>query len=276
MTRPAEWTTQGVGKLNDTNVLPILEAVGKTLVRSDLDKAALIRGLNLCVEWHREAREYSTNKAVRDRERRLAMIYKKAKALDHLLAEDDSSMALRVPLSAKESFRAPINQIIQIADREIKHRDDEGPIKAYEDSFKIRSPFEWLVGFYLTDVFMLMSVAPIRDQKEFLSSKSPYVRFVQAVLAQLRIGVDGKPYSSASIIKAASSRFTGELRRKQATSQNDWSFWRNALLRQKMGLSPRADSKGAVTRLLLSSARPSRFSSRRAKLNPKQIFCPKP
>src|SRR5262249_19775376 len=99
------WTAQGAGELNDTNVLPILEAVGK-LVRPDLDKPALIRGINLCVQWYRRARECSTNKGVKDRERRLAMIYKKAKALDQLLAKDDSWMPFAAsPSSARGLIR---------------------------------------------------------------------------------------------------------------------------------------------------------------------------
>jgi hypothetical protein len=203
--RHAEWTAQGTGRLSDANIPPILNAVGKTLVRADIDKMALIRGLNLCARWYREARMYSTNKSVKDREHRLTMIYKKAKALNYLLAEDDSWMPIGAPASSMESFRISIRRIINLIDHTMNEQNSE-PGKAYQDSFKIRSPFEWLVGFYLPDVFVLMSIAPIQDQKEFLSSKSPYIHFAQAVLGELRIGVDGQPYSSATIIKGTSDQ----------------------------------------------------------------------
>jgi hypothetical protein len=235
--RAVRWSPGGVGKLNDASATSILDAVGKELIRPDIDKAAMIRGVNLCRQWYQSAREFSTNKGIRERNRRLEMIYKKAKALDHLLAKDDSWLPLGVAPSSKNVFCTPVKRLIEVIDRAIK-QPNEGTKEAYCDSFKVRSPFEWLVAYFLLDVFGLLDIAPIVDQKELISRKSPYIRFVQAVLAELSIGLDGKPYSPASIIKAVRNRFAGRVRRKGTSRRNEFAFWRNSLLRKEMGLPP--------------------------------------
>jgi hypothetical protein len=234
--RAVRWSPGGIGKLNDASADPILDAVGKELIRPNIDKAALIRGVNLCGQWYQRAREFSTDRGIRERNRRLEMIYKKAKALDHLLAKDDSWLPLGVAPSSKNVFSTPIKRLIEVIDHAIK--PPSGGIKAYHDSFKVRSPFEWLVAYFLLDVFGLLDIAPIVDQKELISRKSPYIRFVQAVLAELSIGLDGKPYSPATIIKAVRSRFAGRVRRKRTSRRDEYAFWRNGLLRKEMGLPP--------------------------------------
>jgi hypothetical protein len=235
---PVPWSPRGAGKLSEANATPILDAVGKELVRPDIDRGAMIRGINLCLQWYHTARNCSTNKGVKEQTRHLEMIYKKARALDQLLAKDDSwSSPLGMTPSSNAFFHAPIKRLIEGVDHAIKKRND-GPDRAYRNSFKIRSPFEWLVGYYLPHVFMLLDVARIRDQKNLLSKESPYTRFVQAVLAELRIGIGGQPYSRATILKAVRSPFVRPFRRKRDVEVNDFSYWREALLRKEMGLPP--------------------------------------
>jgi hypothetical protein len=67
-----------------------------------------------------------------------------------------------------------------------------------------------------------------------------YVRFVQAVLAELKIDLNGKTYSPESITRALRSRFGEQprIRRKTNERPDYYAFWRIALLRKEMGLAP--------------------------------------
>jgi hypothetical protein len=65
------------------------------------------------------------------------------------------------------------------ADRELKPRGQ--PASAFHDGFKSRSPFEWLVAYYLPDVFGLLKIGSIDTVEEFSRQKGSYIRFAQAV-----------------------------------------------------------------------------------------------
>jgi hypothetical protein len=231
-----DWSPEGSGRL--ASATAILDAVGRHMLPLSVDESAMIRGINLSVRWYHEARTFSTNKSIEDQHRRRVMMYKKAKALQFLLEKDDSWLPIGAPPTVGDAFRLSIKRMIEAIDHGIKcDTEPDGASKAYQDSFKIRSPFEWLVGYYLPDVFTLLNVAPVTDQKNFLSRRGTYIRFVQSILAELRIGVDGHPYSLDTVVRAARSRFDGRARRKRGTA-TDFSFWRNALLRKEMGLPP--------------------------------------
>jgi hypothetical protein len=97
------------------------------------------------------------------------------------------------------------------------------------------------VAFYLPDVFGLLEIGPIETADDLLAQKGPYVRFVQAVLAELKIDANGKPYSTESITRALRSRFGEQPRIRRKSHErldDDYAFWRIALLRKEMGLPP--------------------------------------
>lgn len=230
---------QGIGPPDLKSADSILKAAGRDPARNEIDKIAMLRGISLCHQWYSEARFFSTNRGEIDRKQYLEKVYKKSKALDVLLSKNNSWLPIGAPPSLSWKYRAPIREIIANIDRALKPRD--GGAKAYHDSFKTRSPFEWLVAYYLPDVFGLLEIGPVDTLEEMQAQKGPYVRFAQAVLAELKISVDGRPYSSESITKALRSRFVGRplIRRKTLKrSDDDFAFWRNCLLRKEMGLPP--------------------------------------
>jgi hypothetical protein len=231
---------QGTGPLNLKNADLILKAAERDPVRDEIDKVAMLCGIKLCYHWYSEARFFSTNRGENDRKQYLERIYKKAKALDVLLSKNSMWLPLGASPSLSRTYRGPIKEIISNIDREL--RKPSGAIKAYHDSFKIRSPFEWLVSFYLPDVFGLLKIGPIETADDLLAQKGPYVRFVQAVLAELKIDLNGKPYSPDSITRALRSRFGEQprIRRKTNEIPDQYAFWRIAMLRKEMGLPPPA------------------------------------
>lgn len=237
--RLTSWSRRGAGKLNEASAISILEAVGKELVRPDIDKAAMIRGINLCFQWYQSARDYTTDKGRKDRSRRLEVIYNKVRALDILLANDDSWLPLGAPPSYGSLFHDRVKRLVEVVDHAIKVQErPDGGAKAYRDSFKVRSPFEWLVAYFLPDVFFLLRIAQINNLKELTSRKSPYVRFVQAILAELGIGLDGRPYKPATIVKALRDSINNRGRRKGNATGDPYAYWRESLMRKEMSLPP--------------------------------------
>jgi hypothetical protein len=231
---------QNIGPLGVKNADSILKAAGRDSSRDEIDKLAMSRGINLCHQWYCEAQFFSTNRGERDRKQYLEKVYKKAKALDVLLAKNNTWLPTGAPPSEVWNYRAPIRELLVNINRALKPSPADGAVKAYHDSFKSRSPFEWLVAYYLPDVFGLLEIGPV-DAKEMLSQEGAYVRFARAVLAELKISIDGRPYSHESITRALRSRFIGEeprTRRKAGEGNNDFAFWRNSLLRKEMGLPP--------------------------------------
>jgi hypothetical protein len=229
---------QGTGPLNLKSADLILKAAGRDPVRNEIDKVAMLRGINLCYQWYSEARFFSTNRGENDRKHYLERVYKKAKALDVLLSKNSLWLPLGASPSSSRAYRGPIREIISNIDREL--RQPNGAVTAYHDSFKTRSPFEWLVAFYLPDVFGLLEIGPIETADDLLVQKGLYVRFVQAVLAELKIDLNGKTYSPESITRALRSRFGEQprIRRKTNERPDYYAFWRIALLRKEMGLAP--------------------------------------
>jgi hypothetical protein len=232
---------QNIGPLGVKNADSILKAAGRDSNRDEIDKLAMSRGINLCYQWYCEAQFFSTNRGERDRKQYLEKVYKKAKALDVLLAKNNTWLPTGAPPSEVWNYRAPIRELLVNINRALKPSNADGATKAYHDSFKSRSPFEWLVAYYLPDVFGLLEIGPIETADDLLAQKGPYVRFVQAVLAELKIDANGKPYSTESITRALRSRFGEQprIRRKfHERPDDDYAFWRNALLRKEMGLPP--------------------------------------
>jgi hypothetical protein len=69
----------------------ILIAVGRDVYPPNVDRAALLRGLSLCVEWYREAQRYVTDIAVKHERARLSSISKSTRRLLQLLEKDDAN-----------------------------------------------------------------------------------------------------------------------------------------------------------------------------------------
>lgn len=216
----------------------ILKAAGRYPDRDEINKVALLRGINLCHHWYNDAQFFSTDRAESDRRDYLAKVYKKAKALDVLLSQSMSWLPIGSPPSSSETYRSGIRQIIATIDRKL--RPPRKGERAYPNSFKTRSPFEWLVAYYLLDVFALLNVGPTDNLEDMLAQRGPYIRFAQAVLTELKIGVKGKPYSLESIAKALRSRFVSQPghRKRKHQAPDRYAFWRMQLLRKEMGLLP--------------------------------------
>jgi hypothetical protein len=87
------------------------------------------------------------------------------------------------------------------------------PQGALSERFKGASPFEWLVGHFLPEVFYVCfgRKATLRRPLPDEVPDGPFVKFADQVLRELSITIAGKPYERESIAKA----LTGALRRNR-------------------------------------------------------------
>lgn len=225
----------------------VLALVGKENFPSDLDKAALVRALDLCAQWHQEALRYTSDKAEIERVDRLSAISKTARRLNQLIAEDDNHKlyvwdSIRASLlrSGTDPDEA-VRRIVQAAEHALRMQDQMADQRrAYQLNLRKWSPFEWLVGRWLAMAYMELGFRDVGSLKALVSKDSPYLRFVSAVLKELDITRDGKPYSPQSIIKAVKLPFAGKVRRKgSAVARDDYAWWRRQLLIK--AIRPEAD-----------------------------------
>jgi hypothetical protein len=132
-----------------------------------------------------------------------------------------------IPLSGIDRHRALTKKMIQEIDSALR-RVEDGPGRAMQQDLSNRSPFEWIAGNFLADVYELNF-----GQPPSYSVTGPFIRFVESTLDVLQITRNGAPYSRSSISKARKDDEAGISRRNAATSRDDnYRFWRRALLLQ--------------------------------------------
>jgi hypothetical protein len=209
----------------------VIAAVGTDIVPVDFSGTALLRCLELSWQWYCSALAFSMAKSEEDRKQRLSRAHKIAKGLERLLAPDDVWQSLFAPLPPDESIRHGISDLARLIDKRlVEEAQDEaqgGPFKAYRDSFKTRSPFEWLAGNFLADVYFFTFGCRVPG----ISENGPYVRFAEIILDEFQVLRNGKPYSRASIAKALRNDRRGLTRRKTNPPHKDpYRFWRQGLL----------------------------------------------
>ncbi|RWG90558.1 hypothetical protein [Mesorhizobium sp.] len=234
----------------------ILNAVGAEHFPENLDRMELIRGLDLCEQWYREAILYSTRKRELLHEGRLAAISKTAKRLRLLLDDEKKAQSVngvRSPLPQISETQELLGTLVKATERRLSRRETQnGPYAAYQRSFRKWSPFEWLVGRWLPLVYMEIGATDPGRLEALVAKNSPYVRFVSSVLTELDVKRGIRPYSRASIVKAVRLPFTGKVRRKEAGSAIDrYQYWRVQLLRRVMkphlDVDHDQDSLGKIT-----------------------------
>ena len=180
------------------------------------DLGALSRCIERCASWYLEAIKNTSGN-----HQQLGSIKKAAKRLEQLLAEE------RLPLQDVDRHRVSVKDLIREIDGHLRW-NEKGPAKAMQQNLSNRSPFEWIAGNYLADVYQL-----IFDRKPAYSPDGPFVRFVEATLHELEITNSGKPYSRASISKARKDDESGLTRRDRALARRDgFRRWRRRLLIQ--------------------------------------------
>jgi hypothetical protein len=213
----------------------ILKDVGEDCCVQILEPDALIRGLDLCLSWYKEALKYHTNKYSTEQTRRLSLIIKASKRLELLLTDAAQLEIFRSPEVADSCLRAVrlVREESRIKlERKTSSRD---PGARYRANYQRRSPFDWLVAYFLPMVYFNGGFAHIEDEKAFLGQDSPYIRFAMAAVTEFGISNDGEPYARSSFIKALSNAFSDKVRRKSEPASEDGYYrWRSQCMQRAL------------------------------------------
>ena len=218
----------------------ILRAVGSDCYPIGIDRSALRRGLLLCAEWYREALHYSTDKAEKEQLVRLGQISKTTKKLKLLLQEEDRQTlygwdsVVQRQSSRGDTVMQTLDRLIIEVEGNLKKRTEDTAHAAYVRSFQKRSAFEWLVGYWLPMVYMQLQFSDPGSKEAYLAPGSPFIRFAVAALNELQVRKGDQLYSHSSVVKAAAMPFSPRVRRKDATAEDHYQWWRTQLMRKTL------------------------------------------
>jgi hypothetical protein len=214
--------------LDASAVERILAAVGEKFIPPELDKQNLATDLASCFKQYSYAVERRSEKRTKDRIRRLKSIQKPATQLVRQLVQD-SIWDWSDTYSECEYLQTEVQMLINRLGSEIENLTFElnwGPNwreairlnvspRALADSWKARSPFEWMAGHYLPDLFRThFGTKPTFHRRKGVPD-SPAIRFIEGSLAELRITKSGRPYSRESIAKALTDVRVGRARNER-------------------------------------------------------------
>jgi hypothetical protein len=206
----------------------ILDAVGRKHVPTDLDKAELHAGLLRCLATYHAAVERSSDKITRYRIARLEKILEPAKRLQaQLPVPTDEDVGF--PFIEPEHFAGELGNLIDALESKIEDLKFElrnGPDfdealalrqdpREYADRWKARSPFEWLAGHYLPELFKMQVRLPLTFHRRAADNapEGPLIRFVEGALIEFGVTHRGKQYSREAIAKAISDARTNRVRK---------------------------------------------------------------
>ena len=212
--------------LDSTAVERILAAVGEKFVPADLDKLKLSKDLEACFTVYCSAVQRRSDKPTKDRIRRLNSIQKAAKRFERQLAPDDI-WDWKDRYSECEYLHDNVENLIRLLDLEIADQQFELewgpdwreaihlnlPPKTPTDRWRARSPFEWIAGHFLPEVFRTHFGRKPTFHRQKVPD-SPAIRFIEWSIIELGITNSGRPYSRESIAKALTDARTGRVRRQ--------------------------------------------------------------
>jgi hypothetical protein len=201
----------------------ILKAVGKEHCPPNIDRDALARGLDQCVEWYVEAQKFHTEKFEMAQRRALETVLARVKRLRRVMKDDgiwhdDLWQYLTRKSSPPQTPRAAIEALEVLISQELWQR---GIVDSYEDveiayrhSFQAFSPFEWLVGDWLPAVYSGLKFHNATVSDGLASGTGTYVRFARAVANELNVKKRGRRYAVASFSKAIKNVALWDVRRR--------------------------------------------------------------
>jgi hypothetical protein len=214
------------GRISLDAVERILAAVGEEFIPPHLDQQKLALGLGGCKVTYSSAVRRRSDKQTKNRIRRLDSIRKAATRLvDQLLPDAVWRLSDRsewdLLLSEVKTLIKSLNSEIEDLTFELEWGPDwreeirqHLPPRALADRWKARSPFEWVAGHYLPELFEThFGIKPTFHRRDKVPN-SPVICFIEQALIELGITDSGRAYARESIAKALSDARSGRIRRK--------------------------------------------------------------
>jgi hypothetical protein len=177
----------------------ILGAVGEKFVPRDIDKDKLRRRLNFSATW-RHIQIESSKPRMKQRRASEIRIRRHAKKLRKLLSERE--IWLCIPGS---------QQLIEALDDMLEHKSaNSEQIQEPFETWKSRSPNEWLAGHHLPHVYEELFGRPAGRSWKHNEPSGPCVHFIHAAMKEM-----GLRYSGKSIIRAMTEARSSPQRRRK-------------------------------------------------------------
>lgn len=184
--------------VNADDVAAILLFTGNKFVPKDIDRAELLRALRQCSFWASIISQLTSTKRLSERRNFLERLINRAEALSSLLATKHTRQWLLH--SSLQDAPSMITQLVDTAEEELRRLPSTTNLQLG------RSPLEWLVGEHLSRIYDRFLDRKTRVSRGSKGAGGPYVRFVQATLAVLKIkGPGGVPHTAETIVRAVTS-----------------------------------------------------------------------
>lgn len=204
----------------------ILDAVAMKKSRPHFDKDILVQTINICAKWYNEALKYNFSEPQKIERKHFREVGDVASRLASLLSTPPVKTHPLLSVLSKELFaklselRPSIDRVLELRRTSVARNGEEYDyldVIGYRDHFKMRSPIDWLVGVYLSEVYDLhFGFLPSRRRT------SKYVSFAASVLKELKIK-NGVAYYSPNYLAriARESRLRRKLVSDVDTSEYD-------------------------------------------------------
>jgi hypothetical protein len=167
--------------------------------------------------------QHRSNKISRSQATQLAQVARTLNRLRQLLSQEYVRRAILPELSIHEELPlVAIDRLMKAVDRAVQDRsagDKKLAGSQLVKNFNDRSPFEWLVGERLPQVFERHFKRPAGLSRTKGKLGGPYIRFVRQVLIELDITKNGRPFTDEAIGKALTKARAGPEPRQNPRSR---------------------------------------------------------
>lgn len=186
--------------------------IDATDLAASVDRNALLDDLNYADSFYHTALDHRSESARRSLDKNLNSIAKLAKKLQFLLENPDTWREIADYRDRRSiSPRLVIAVLVKASEAALKPKPrpmswdvELGEELAADLGIGKLSPFEWLAGDYLLEIFEKHFLVKGTPRRADGLCDTPYIRFAGAVLLELKVLHNGKPYAAESIARAMS------------------------------------------------------------------------
>ena len=175
------------------------KSVGKENCPENLNRPALVRGIDECIQLYCAALKFDNDKYEMSQRRHLKLVRSRAERLRQLMADDsiwhddlwqhlsDRASPSQTPRAAIQALEVPIDQ--ELAERRYDKDDVE---TSYRHSFQVRNPFEAMFGDWLPLLYAVLGFPNAKSCDEIASKNGPFIRFARAIADELKLKPSGQ------------------------------------------------------------------------------------
>jgi hypothetical protein len=198
--------------IDDLAIDRILEAVGQNFVPADLDRPAMRDAIEKAWATQRKIDEYRPGPRGRACSKQLAGIYEAAAALLSLLTTDNDASQWVTKIDPKAALS--VRRLVAVVDS-LKGTLDESAKETTANHARVPTAADWFAGVELPCVFQECFHRKAGVSRNAGKPDGPCVRFVRAVLAEIKL-----PFADESIARAM-TRFAELRERRRLVRQRE-------------------------------------------------------